>query len=128
MRQGLITFKFDTTRELIEAEEALEECMREGQQGQFRFRKWKDVDYPLGIPFFRRRARDSLVSLEKREERQLDGNQTLMVVLLEELWSERWLSIYIVSNMDRNIWGTVLHHQNGAIFLEESKDGGTAHI
>jgi hypothetical protein len=33
LRQGLITFKFETTRDLVEAVEALEACMKEGQQG-----------------------------------------------------------------------------------------------
>jgi hypothetical protein len=34
LRQGLLAFKFETTRDLVEAVEALEACMKEGQQGQ----------------------------------------------------------------------------------------------
>jgi hypothetical protein len=33
LRQGLIAFKFETTRDLIEAAKALKACMKDSQQG-----------------------------------------------------------------------------------------------
>jgi hypothetical protein len=33
LRQGLIAFKFETTRDLVEVAEALKACMKEGQHG-----------------------------------------------------------------------------------------------
>jgi len=33
LRQGLIAFNFETTRDLIEAAKALKACMKEGHQG-----------------------------------------------------------------------------------------------
>ena len=41
----MVAFKFGATRELIEAAEALETCLREGQQGQYGFGKRKEVEY-----------------------------------------------------------------------------------
>jgi len=39
LRQRLIVFKFETIRDLVEIAEALEACMKEGQQGQHGFGK-----------------------------------------------------------------------------------------
>jgi hypothetical protein len=33
LRQGLIAFKFEITRDLVEVAEALKACMKEGQHG-----------------------------------------------------------------------------------------------
>jgi len=52
LRQGLIAFKFKTTRDLVEAAEALEACMKEGQQGQHGLGKRKDIEYTHNRPSF----------------------------------------------------------------------------
>jgi hypothetical protein len=44
-RQGLITLKFRIIRELIQAAQALEACIIEGQQSQAKVGKRKDIDF-----------------------------------------------------------------------------------
>jgi hypothetical protein len=44
LRQGLVALRFESSRELIEATQALEACMSEGQQGQVGFGKRKDTN------------------------------------------------------------------------------------
>ena len=44
-RQGLITLKFRIIRELIEAAQALEACIIEGQQSHAKVGKRKDIDF-----------------------------------------------------------------------------------
>jgi hypothetical protein len=44
LRQGLVALRFESSRGLIEAAQALEACMSKGQQGQVGFGKRKDTD------------------------------------------------------------------------------------
>jgi hypothetical protein len=57
LRQGLVAFNFGTTRELIEAAEALEACLREGQQGQYGLGKRKEAEYTSGRPLLPKRGK-----------------------------------------------------------------------
>jgi len=50
LRQGLITLRFGRTRELIEAAQALEACIVEGQQSQTEVGKRKDIDFSSNRP------------------------------------------------------------------------------
>jgi hypothetical protein len=50
LRQGLIALRFGTTRELIEAAQALEACIVEGQQSQTEVGKRKDIDFSSSRP------------------------------------------------------------------------------
>jgi hypothetical protein len=49
LKQGLIALQFKTVRELIEATQALEACMEEGQQSHGGAGKRKDMEF-LGRP------------------------------------------------------------------------------
>jgi len=64
LRQRLITFKFDTAIKLIKAVKALKACIKEGQQGQSRFGKQKDMDYSSGRPFILKKGKGQFGSLE----------------------------------------------------------------
>ena len=56
LKQALIPHRFETTRELIDAAEALETCMKEGQQGQSELGKRKEFEFTTGRPpFFKKR-------------------------------------------------------------------------
>jgi hypothetical protein len=55
LKQALIPHRFETTRELIDSSEALETCMKEGQQGQSELGKWKEFEFTIGRPFFKKR-------------------------------------------------------------------------
>jgi len=50
LRQGLIALRFGTTRELIEAAQALEACIVEGQQSQTEVGKRKDINFSSSRP------------------------------------------------------------------------------
>ena len=50
LRQGLITLRFKSVRELIEAAQALEACIGESQGGYQGINKKRDGDYFSGIP------------------------------------------------------------------------------
>jgi len=52
LKQALIPHRFETTRELIDATEALETCMKEGQQGQSELGKRKEFEFTTGRPPF----------------------------------------------------------------------------
>jgi hypothetical protein len=54
LRQGLITFKFDTAIELINAVKALKVCIKEGQSG---LGKQKDINYSLGRPLILKKGK-----------------------------------------------------------------------
>jgi len=72
LKQALIPHRFETTRELIDAAEALETCMKEGQQGQSELGKWKEFEFTTGRPPFLRKGKGSLVSLRKGLGQLLD--------------------------------------------------------
>ena len=61
MRQGLITFKFDTAIELINAVKTLKVCIKEGQSG---LGKQKDINYSLGRPLILKKGKWQFGSLE----------------------------------------------------------------
>jgi hypothetical protein len=50
LRQGLIALRFGTTRELIEAAQALEACIVEGQQSQTEVGKMKEINFSSSRP------------------------------------------------------------------------------
>jgi hypothetical protein len=66
LRQGLVAFNFGTTRELIEAAEALEACLREGQQGQYGLGKRKEAEYTSGRPPLPKRGKGQFSQFKKR--------------------------------------------------------------
>jgi len=65
LRQGLIAFKFETTRDLVEAAEALEACMKEGQQGQHGLGKRKDTEYTHNRPPFSKKGKGQYNQFKK---------------------------------------------------------------
>jgi hypothetical protein len=72
LRQGLVAFNFGTTRELIEAAEALEACLREGQQGQYGLGKRKEAEYTSGRPLLPKRGKGQFSQFKR-------GGSTLAV-------------------------------------------------
>jgi len=65
-RQGLVSFKFGTTRELIEAAEALEACLRKGQQGKYGLVSKRMQSIPLADSFYLKKVRDISFSSKNR--------------------------------------------------------------
>jgi hypothetical protein len=65
LRQRLIAFKFETTRDLVEAAEALEACMKEGQQGQHGLGKRKDTEYTHNRPPFSKKGKGQYNQFKK---------------------------------------------------------------
>jgi hypothetical protein len=65
LKQALIPHRFETTRELIDATEALETCMKEGQQGQSELGKRKEFEFTIGRPSFFKKGKGQFTQFKK---------------------------------------------------------------
>jgi hypothetical protein len=67
LRHGLIALRFESTKELIEAAQALEACIVKGHQGQTVLDKRKDVDVSSGRPPYFKKGKPQFSQFMRKE-------------------------------------------------------------
>jgi len=72
----VLPLKFRTTRELLEAIEALEACMKEGQQGQVSLGKWKDTKQISNRPPFPKKGKCQFSQFKKEGGSTYESTQS----------------------------------------------------